>query len=301
VARLQLALVEKSREVGVLEFYEKVQELLAGNVPFVSVTIVDTIGSVPQNAGSKMLVVEDGLLFGTVGGGKVEKRAIEEAQAFLTTTSRKPVSEARPEQPSDDSDLTIYTDSSRTRFVNWNLNKDVGMTCGGSVKLYFEVFNTHPWNIAVFGAGHCSNALINLLVNLDCRITCYDTRQEWLDRLPASQKLRKILADQLPSQVKELAANSFVILMTMGHTSDKPILLELLRNWETTSFPYLGVIGSKAKAVRLKQDVAEAGLPEEYQDYFYCPLGLPIGSNHPQEIAISIVSQLIEERDKHRP
>lgn len=273
-----------------LEFYEKVHELLAGNVPFVSVTIVDTIGSVPQDAGSKMLVVSDGLLFGTVGGGKVEKRAIEEAQAFLATASTK-------EKPADD--VLIHTVDSRTRFVNWNLNKDIGMTCGGSVKLYFEVFNTHPWSIAVFGAGHCSNALINLLINLDCRVTCYDSRQEWLDRLPASPKLRKVYAENLPAKVNELSANSFVILMTMGHTTDKPILLEILRNWKTRSFPYLGVIGSKAKAVRLKQDIQEAGLPAEYENLFYCPMGLSIGNNHPQEIAISIVSQLIQERDRH--
>jgi xanthine dehydrogenase accessory factor len=283
--------------VLVLEFYEKVHELLAGNVPFVSVTIVETIGSVPQNAGSKMLVVSDGLLFGTVGGGKVEKRAIEEAQAFLATAST--TEKSLDVQSSNDPDFVIHTVDSRTRFVNWNLNKDIGMTCGGSVKLYFEVFNTHPWSIAVFGAGHCSNALINLLINLDCRVTCFDSRQEWLDRLPVSPKLRKVHAADLPTKVKDLAPNSFVILMTMGHTTDKPILLEILRNWETTSFPYLGVIGSKAKAVRLKQDIKEAELPPEYEDLFYCPMGLSIGNNHPQEIAISIVSQLIEERDKH--
>lgn len=275
-----------------LEFYEKVHELLAGNVPFVSVTIVDTIGSVPQDAGSKMLVVSDGLLFGTVGGGKVEKRAIEEAQAFLATASTK-------QDENGASDVVIHTVDSRTRFVNWNLNKDIGMTCGGSVKLYFEVFNTHPWSIAVFGAGHCSNALITMLINLDCRVTCYDSRQEWLDRLPASPKLQKVRADDLPTKVKDLAPNSFVLLMTMGHTTDKPILLEILRNWKTRTFPYLGVIGSKAKAVRLKQDVQEAGLPKEYEDLFYCPMGLSIGNNHPQEIAISIVSQLIQERDEH--
>lgn len=328
-----------------LEYFEKVQELLAANVPFVSVTIVDTIGSVPQNAGSKMLVVSDGLLYGTVGGGKVEKRAIEEARKFLATarskTKSQPGSETaekssaqsctktsngahesteavcskstddtnsatapcstatgQSESP-DDTDFVIHAGDSRTRFVNWNLNKDIGMTCGGSVKLYFEVFNTHPWSIAVFGAGHCSNALINMLISLDCRVTCYDTRQEWLDRLPVSPKLKKVFADDLPKKVSTLAPNSFVILMTMGHTSDKPILLEILRNWKTNTYPYLGVIGSKAKAARLKQDIAEAGLPSEYGDLFFCPLGLSIGNNHPQEIAISIVSQLLEERDKH--
>lgn len=262
-----------------LEFYEKLQELLQGNVPFVSVTIVDTVGSVPQNAGSKMLVTEDGLYYGTVGGGKVEKRAIEEAQAFLLSEE-------------------IRVGDARTKFVNWSLEKDVGMTCGGSTKLYFEVFNTHAWNIVVFGAGHCANALIELLVKLDCRVACYDQRQEWLDKLVASPKLKKVQCDELPRMVAQLPPKSFILLMTMGHTTDKPILLEILKNWEAKPFPYLGVIGSKAKAVRLYQDIAEAGLPKSYSDLFFCPMGLSVGNNHPQEIAISIVSQLLQVRDQ---
>lgn len=310
-----------------LEFYEKLQELIVGNVPFVSITIVDTIGSVPQNAGSKMLVTSDGLYFGTVGGGRVEKRAIEEAQSFLAgsnsaSRSAKPASldntaGASPASKKSSSENTndvllagtsgvqpastpalIRTGDATTRFVNWSLDKDIGMTCGGSVKLYFEVFNTNLWNIAVFGAGHCSQALIGLLINLDCRVTCYDTRSEWLDRLPGSPKLKKVQSDSLPGMVSQLVPDSFVILMTMGHTTDKPILLELLRHWKTTSYPYLGIIGSKAKAARLYKDIEDARLPADYKSLFHCPMGLPIGNNHPQEIAISIVAQLLHERDK---
>lgn len=260
------------------EFYANLNELLAGNVPFVSVTIVDAVGSVPQNAGSKMLVTSEGLHFGTVGGGKIEKRAIEEAQSIL---------------------LKRTSLTERTKFVNWSLEKDIGMTCGGSVKLYFELFNTNVWSIVVFGAGHCSTALIGLLVNLDCRVTCFDTRQEWLDRLPDNPKLKKVWsARELPHLVPDIPDDSFVILMTMGHTTDKPILLEILRRWKERRFPYLGVIGSKAKAVRLKKDIDEAGLPKEYKDLFFCPVGLSIGNNHPHEIAISIIAQLLQERDR---
>ncbi|MBX9671563.1 MAG: XdhC family protein [Candidatus Obscuribacterales bacterium] len=282
------------------EFFDKLQELLTGNVPFVSVMIVDSIGSVPQNAGSKMLVTNEGLYFGTVGGGKVEKRAIEEAQVFLRSgriAGEDPSSEGGSEQ----TDEIIRVGDAKTKFVNWSLNKDIGMTCGGSVKLYFEVFNTNLWNIVVFGAGHCSNALIGLLVNLDCRVTCFDTRPEWLERLPQSAKLKKVHADDLPSAVADLSDNSFITLMTMGHTTDKPILLEILRQWTSKRFPYLGVIGSKAKAARLMQDIDEAGLPSEYKKLFRCPMGLAIGNNHPQEIAISIVAELIQERDRLSP
>jgi xanthine dehydrogenase accessory factor len=257
-------------------FFEKLNELAASNVPFVSVIIVDAQGSVPQDVGAKMLVTRDGLFFGTVGGGKVEKRAIDEAKEMLSATT-----------PED-----------RTKFVNWALDRDIGMTCGGSLKLFFESFNLHNWKIVIFGAGHVANAIVNLLTKIDCRIVCIDSRQEWLDKLPISNNLEKRLSAEPPNEVAGLDDDSFVLLMTMGHTSDKPILLEILK--QDRKFPYLGVIGSKAKAARLKNDVVEAGLPERLQSSFYCPVGLNVGSNHPQEIAVSVVAQLLQERDYHR-
>lgn len=254
-------------------YYEKVNELLSARVPFVAVTVVDTTGSVPNDVGTKMLVTEKGLHHGTVGGGKVEKKAIDEAIALLN---------------SDDA-------SRRTHFVNWGLEKDVGMTCGGIVKLFFEKHNCTSWTLVVFGAGHVANALISTLVKLDCKITCIDPRQEWLDKMPEAASLTKIRLEDMPSYVPQIPDNAFVLLMTMGHTTDKPILIEILR---TRRFPYLGVIGSEAKAARLRKDIIEAQLPEEMTRAFYCPMGLPIGSNHPQEIAISMTAQLLQERDR---
>jgi xanthine dehydrogenase accessory factor len=254
----------------VATFFETLSELLTGEVPLVTVTVVDVMGSVPQDRGSKMIVTAEGLRFGTVGGGRVETKAIGEAQRMLSGELAE-----------------------TTRFAQWNLAKDVGMTCGGVVKLYFEAHNARRWNIVVFGAGHVSQALTTLLVHLDCRLTVIDPRQEWLDKLPRSPKLTPVLCTDMPSLVAGLPADAFVILMTMGHTTDKPILLEILR---TRQFPYLGVIGSDAKANILKRDIAEAGLPEEAQRAFRCPIGLEIGSNHPYEIAVSVVAQLLTVR-----
>ncbi|GIW23038.1 MAG: xanthine dehydrogenase accessory factor [Candidatus Sericytochromatia bacterium] len=251
------------------DILEKQLELLKNNERFCCVTLVKSIGSTPQDQGSKMLVNENGLIIGTIGGGKVEKKSIDLAIELLKTNKKN-------------------------EFVEWNLNKDIGMTCGGSVKLYFELFNNNDWNIVIFGAGHISNAIISILVNMDCKITCIDNRLEWLNKLPNSNKLKKVFLDDMPSYVKEIKENSFVLLITMGHTTDKPILLEILK---TREFPYLGVIGSKAKANILKKDIEEAGLPEECKNKFYCPMGLPIGTNNITEIAISIIAQLIQIRD----
>lgn len=185
--------------------------------------------------------------------------------------------------------------SHETALYEWNLQKDVGMSCGGIVRVYFEAFLSKSWKIAVFGAGHVANALIPLLLMLDCRVSCVDPRDVWLNKLPRSPKLKVIQAEEMVSEVKHLDEDTFVLLMTMGHSTDLPILLEILR---TKQFPYLGVIGSKAKAVRIKKDIDEAGFPPACKEAFFCPIGLDLGSNHPQEIAISVAAQLIQERDR---
>ena len=252
-------------------FFDALNDLMAAEVPLVTVTIVDTVGSVPQDRGAKAIVTADGLAFGTVGGGRVETKAIAEAQRMLRGEIE-----------------------GNAHFAQWNLQKDVGMTCGGVVKLYFESHNVGRWQIWVFGAGHTANALVNVLVHLDCHVTCVDPRAEWLDKLPASPKLTKSLSADMPSLVAAIPEGAFVVLMTMGHATDKPILIEILR---TRTFPYLGVIGSDAKAAILRRDVREAGLDEERTRAFFCPIGLDLGTNHPYEIALSVAAQLVKVRD----
>lgn len=255
-------------------FFDVLSELMSAEVPLVTITVVDTAGSAPQDRGAKAIVTADGLRFGTVGGGKVETKAIAEAQKML----RGEIAET-------------------AHFVQWNLAKDVGMTCGGIVRLYFEAHNAGRWRIVVFGAGHVANALANLLIHFDCHATFIDPRDEWLAKLPQSARLTKVQADDMPSMVKTLPDDAFVLLMTMGHSTDKPILIEILR---TRRFPYLGVIGSEAKANILRRDLAEAGLPPEAGRAFYCPVGLTLGTNHPYEIALSILAQLVQTRDALR-
>src|SRR5438128_1736038 len=233
--------------------------------------IVATMGSVPQDRGAKMIVTRAGLQFGTVGGGKVETKAIAEAQKMLNGEVAE-----------------------NTKFVQWRLAQDVGMTCGGVVKLYFEAQNVGKWRVVIFGAGHVANALITMLIHFDCQIACIDPREEWLSKLPQSPKLTPIQTSDMPSVVKTLPDDAFVVMMTMGHASDAPILIEILR---TRRFPYVGVIGSDAKANVLRRNLAEAGLPEEAKRAFHCPIGIEIGTNHPYEIAVSAIAQLIQTRD----
>jgi xanthine dehydrogenase accessory factor len=256
------------------EYVEKLAELDRQGQPFVSVTLIETIGSAPQERGTKMLVDAHGLAFGTVGGGRVELKALTLAHELLTQTGPAPGS----------------------MFVEWNLQRDVGMTCGGVVKLYFETFNRRHWHIVVFGAGHVAQALVRTLLTLDCQVTCIDPRDPWLARLPRSPKLTVKQMDDPSDEVPQLSDDDYVICMTMGHRTDHPILKRIFEL--DRRFAFLGVIGSRAKRKVLVRDLMDDGIAEHLAQQFDCPVGLPIGNNQPNEIAISIAAQLIQRRDE---
>lgn len=252
--------------------FQKVGELLRGNIPFATVTMVDVRGSAPQIQGAKAIITADGIVEGTVGGGKVEARAIRHAMEMLTA------------------------DDGRTcEFVTWNLQSEIGMTCGGEVRFFFELHLCSDWKISLFGAGHIAQSLVPILLQLNCRVTWLDQRQEWLARMPEHPKLTKVCVPRLEAEVRRLDPRSFFVLMTQGHATDLPVLAEVLQTMEP---PYVGVLGSLQKAKVLRRDLKEQGLSDEKIASFFCPMGLSIGNNTPPEVAISVLSQLIQERDR---
>ena len=254
--------------------YEQLAALEQDGVAFILVILVDALGSTPQDAGAKMLVTAEGRQSGTVGGGRVEAKALELAREILA---------AREVQP---------------RFVNWSLKGDEGMTCGGSVKLYFEPHPANgPWTIAVFGAGHVVQALLPVILPLPCTVICCDPRSDWLEKLPRGRNLRIEQRKVPASLVPELPDDAFVLCLTQGHSTDRPVLHRALAE---RNFPFVGVIGSDAKAAVLRREMAADGLPPERAAQFNCPVGLDFGSNHPHEIALSIAAQLLTERDRVR-
>lgn len=253
--------------MSAVDLLRRSSELADSATPFVIVTLIEATGSTPADMGAKMLVTADGLEAGTVGGGRVEVKAIEEAQSLLS-------------------------DRRGCKLVDWSLKGDVGMTCGGRVKLFLEPVGVATWPIVVFGAGHVTQALAAVLVRLPCQLTCVDPRPEWLSKLPKG--VRAIQTSNPPVEVDNLPDGAFVLCMTQGHQSDLPVLVRLFQSGRLP--PYVGVIGSKAKAAVLRKELAAAGVPIE-RCVFHCPVGLPIGTNHPAEIAVSITAQLLEVRD----
>lgn len=253
--------------------YEQLIALEREGTPFVFVVLVESLGSTPQDTGAKMLVTAGGRHAGTVGGGRVEAQAIAVAQEMLA---------GRETQP---------------RFVTWTLKTDVGMTCGGSVKFYFEPHSgaAGNWPIAIFGAGHIAQALLPVLIPLPCSITVCDPRAEWLERLPRARNVRTVHLETPADLVPALPPETFLLCMTKGHASDRPVLQRALAEH---AFPFIGVIGSEAKAAVLRRELVAAGIPPERAESFHCPVGLDFGTNHPHEIALSIAAQLLSERDR---
>jgi len=255
-----------------LSIWKKAQDLKESNENFVQVTLTSVRGGAPQDIGAKCLVTKDGLSFGTIGGGKVEMKAIAHAQDLLNDSS-----------------------SIKLKTLIWNLQTDVGMTCGGEVTFLFEIFKTDSWKIAIFGAGHVSQALVRVLMKLNCNLTVIDSRKEWLDKLP--QDCGKIIHNPKPETVvKTLSEDHFFISMTQGHAFDRPVLEEIYNNFPKSS--YVGVIGSKQKAKVLKNELNNNGVSEDFLSSLRVPIGLPLGKNNPEEISISIAAELLKERDQ---
>ena len=250
--------------------WSEIGRLCAGGETVTVVTVTGTRGSVPGEVGAKMVVAANGRMLGTVGGGKVESKAVATAAAMLSG-------------------------GARCALATWNLQRDVGMTCGGEMSFLFErVAGVPDWHVVIFGAGHVAQALVHVLGKMACRIDVVDERAEWLERLPVGRNISTHQVARFEDGVRLVRQGSMLVCMTKGHSTDRPVLREVFLNGLGVSF--LGAIGSAAKRAVLLRELREDGVGEEVLQSLVCPLGLPIGGNDPAEIAVSIAAQLLERR-----
>jgi xanthine dehydrogenase accessory factor len=255
-----------------LEFVAKSDELIKAGKSFVNVSLVAIEAHVPQNLGARAIFDADDLVWGTVGGGRLEAAAQQFSKELLAKGERIVVSKF------------------------YDLQRDLGMVCGGTATLLFEVVGAKAWTIAVFGAGHVAQSLVPLLATLDCSLVQIDPRPEWLERVPNFANLKKICSSNPPDEVANLPTDTYFVLMTQGHATDLPIAQAILRRGRPS---YLGVIGSVVKARNLKGRLLNDGFDPGWVEGIHSPIGIDIGSNRPAEIAISVAAQLIQARDSN--
>jgi xanthine dehydrogenase accessory factor len=216
-----------------------------------------------------MLVWPDGRTVGTIGGGCYENDAFWKAREAIA--------------------------SGRPSLVHYELNDDFaqenGLICGGRMDVHIDPLAPSP-RLYIIGAGHVGFHLARVAADAGFRIQVVDDREKFAnaDRFPGAD----IVVEAIPEWLRraELPAAAYIVIVTRGHQND----LEAVRVLAPRDCKYLGLIGSRAKVVRIFDVLREEGMPPEYLERVRAPIGLEIGAVTPAEIAISILAELIAVR-----
>lgn len=233
-------------------------------------TIVEGRGSIPSYASAKLLVREDGSMLGTVGGGCIE--------AEVWNAAREVIQSERP------------------RRLSFNLGQDAayenGLICGGQMEVFVEPVAPQP-RAHIFGAGHISKSLSKIASLAGFATVIVDDRESFAnrERFPEADE---IFAGEYEAVFEKLAINdsSYLIIVTRGHRDD----LRVLRWAITTPAGYVAMIGSKHKVLSLIQELEKEGVPQGAFERLHSPMGLDIGAVTPEEIAVSVVAEMIAVR-----
>ena len=235
------------------------------------VTVTKCLGSTPCRVSSRMIVTKENDIFGTIGGGKLEFLAIDEA--------------------------IIAINKNKIKELSYTLGPEFEQCCGGKVELIIEPMNQSP-ELFLFGAGHIGVEICRLLKDTPFQVCLIDSRKDWLSNLDLDKNVTSCAVDindfKTFKDAVRWGTNCYVLVLTHDHTIDFDIIALALRN-ETK---FLGLIGSKTKRVRFNNMLVNELSIKEGMTNVVCPIGLDIGGNSPKEIAISVVAQLLQEHYK---
>lgn len=252
-----------------LELYEEIVLLEKRGEPFAVVTVVATTGSSPRKAGAKMVVRHDGTTIGTVGGGRMEVESVEAALASLA--------DAKP------------------LLLPFVLTEEHGFVCGGSVTVYIEPHGLRPALVMV-GGGHVGKEVTELAARCGFRVTVVDSRPEMATTARHPGAIRAVWGDEGEAlRNLPIRGTTTIIIAAYSHKADYAAVREALR----TDSGCIGLLGSRRKWVLFRERLLSEGFTEDDLSRVVTPVGLDLGSETPEEIAVSIVGQLIENRRKH--
>jgi xanthine dehydrogenase accessory factor len=234
------------------------------------VTVVGTSGSTPRKAGAKMLVFPDGRAVGTIGGGCIDRRVYSEVARVF--------------------------DEGLPRLFRYELDGEIaaemGMICGGRMEVFVERIDAEP-RVVLFGGGHVGKTLAHMCALVGFKVTVVDDREEFAkaERFPDAHEVVLEAFSRAGERVARYGA-PFVVVVTRGHSHDHEVLAQVLR--ENTR--YVGVLGSKHKIGALFQTLVRAGHSEERVAEVRSPIGLDLGAQTPEEIALAICAELVAVR-----
>lgn len=257
-----------------LDIYQKINQYRRIGKDLVLVTVTEKEGMGPADIGKKMLVTEDGEAFGTVGGGAIEFYAREKAKEVVK--ERRSFSEkyllCGKEVVVDDKEVTLP------------------MACGGRATLFYEFVGPKQY-VYIFGAGHCGAALAKTLKPLGFHVTIIDDRQVVVDQLDDSADIKVVSGFVDYIEKYGLKDNAYIVVCTPSHTNDYHVLNKILEKKYKPA--YFGMLCSQKKiAEYLEKAYSTFGKDIDLTN-FYSPIGLNIGGNSPEEIAISISAEML--------
>ena len=253
---------------------------LASDSPAIVVEVTETRGSVPREAGTRMLVGAE-RLEGTIGGGHLELKAIELARRMLAASEPTPLS------------------------VHYPLGPALGQCCGGAVTLGYSLLDRKAvdrwphsapiFHLQLFGAGHVGRAIVQALAPLNVRIDWIDEREEEFARhvspIDGAADIRSVCADAVEAEVRIAPPGAFYLVLTHEHDLDLRITEAILRRGD---FGFLGLIGSKTKRQRFFHRFEQRGIARSAIDRITCPIGIAgIDGKEPEVIAVAVAAQLL--------
>jgi len=250
-----------------VDIYEEIVALRRQGRRGALATIINVRGSIPSFNTAKMLVRDDGSIVGTIGGGCVE--------AEVWQAAREVMEEEKP----------------RTLTFNLNQNPkyDTGLVCGGTLEVYVEPVLPIPV-LYLFGAGHVAYNVYKVAKLAGFDPVIVDDRESYAnaERFPDA---REVIAEDFDRATAKIAPNenSYIVIVTRGHRDD----MRVLRWAVQTEARYVGMIGSKRKVITIYKELEKEGLSPRLFEKVMAPIGLEIGAVTPEEIAVSIVAELI--------
>ena len=251
--------------------YQAISDLEKNNVSASLCTVISSEGSTPRHVGSKMLVYPNGEIVGTVGGGELESRVIKSALESLQSGETQTLS---------------YTMADPSR-------GDPGV-CGGTVEVFVEPI-LPPAMVVVIGGGHVGKAVVHLAKWLGFRVAVSDDREEFCnpESVPGADAYYPVAMGELAENFK-VTRQTYLVVTSRGSGVDAKGLPSLLES----EAAYIGVIGSKRRWLTTVKALKEQGVPDELINKVYSPMGIELNAETPEEIAVSIMAEVLMIKDK---